>query len=176
MPLEELKDVRPPVDLPANYFWLFVVLGLFFIVAVVFIARWLKAKMAMPKAVPVIIRPAWEIANEELAALEKENLPAAGKIEEYFVRLSAIIRHYLERRFSVSAPDMTTDEFLVHVRTMAVLDLQQKDSLKEFLTLSDMVKFARYSSTSKEMDNALTVAKRLITETIPKVESAGTKP
>lgn len=176
MPLEELKDVRPPVDLPVNYFWLFAALGLILAVGGIFFVRWLREKLANKKIVPLIIRPAWEIANEELAALEKANLPAAGKIEEYFVRLSAIIRHYLERRFSVSAPEMTTDEFLVHIKTIAVLDLQQKDSLKEFLTLSDMVKFARYSSTSKEMDNALTVAKRLITETIPRVEPAETKP
>ncbi len=176
MPLEELKDVRPPVDLPANYFWLFAVLGVILALGGIFFVRWLRERLAKQKIAPVITRPAWEIANEELAALEKENLPAAGRIEEYFVRLSAIIRHYLERRFSVSAPEMTTDEFLVHVKTMAVLELQQKDSLREFLTLSDMVKFARYCSTSKEMDNALTVAKRLITETIPKVEPAGTKP
>jgi len=170
MPLNEIRDVRPPVDLPVNYFWLFVALGVLFFVGLFFFVRWLKEKMAKDKAVAIIVRPAWEIAQEELATLEKEQLPAAGKTEEYFVRLSAIIRHYLERRFSISVPDMTTDEFLVHVKTMPVLDLQQKDSLKEFLTLSDMVKFARYHSTHQEMDGAMTAAKRLLAETIPKVD------
>lgn len=176
MPLDELKDVRPPVDLPTNYFWLFAVLALLFIIAGIFFIRWIINKLKNKKLPPEVIRPAWEIAKEELAALEKENLPAAGKVEEYFVRLSAIIRHYLERRFSVNAPEMTTDEFLIHIKTIAVLDLQQKDSLKEFLTLSDMVKFARYSSTSKETENSLTVAKRLIEETIPKVEPVPSQP
>jgi hypothetical protein len=167
MPLEELKDVRPPVDLPPNYFWLFVLLGLLIVVGLIFLVRWLRGKMTRQKAKPVIVRPAWEIAREELAALEKENLPGKGNVEAYFVRLSAIIRHYLERRFSLSAPEMTTDEFLLHIKTSTVLNLQQKDSLREFLTVSDMVKFARYSSSSKEMDDALVVANRLIEETIP---------
>ena len=124
----------------------------------------------------MIARPPWDIANEELNSLEKENLPSQGKVEEYFVRLSAITRHYLEGRFSVSAPDMTTDEFLLHIKTIAVLNPHQKNSLKEFLVLSDMVKFARYSSTENEMRDALSAAKRLIGETIPEIAPVPNQP
>ncbi len=167
MPVADLKDVRPPVDLPPNYFLLFVFLGLIVLAALFFLFCWLLPRLKSKTAVPVVVRPAWEIANEELAALEKENLPGRGEAKEYFSRLSDIVRHYLERRFSVSAPEMTTDEFLLHVKTMVVLHDQHKESLKEFLIASDMVKFARYGSSVGEMTKAFTVAKRLVDETIP---------
>ena len=67
----------------------------------------------------------------------------------------------------VKAPEMTTDEFLVHVKTLSVLNDAQKEFLKEFLIASDMVKFARYGSTAIEMTNALNAAKRLVQETTP---------
>ncbi len=167
MPEFDLKDVRPPVDLPANYFFLFILLGLVILVGVFFLLRWVFPKFKSKKEALIIRKTAWEIAAEELCALERENLPSRGEIKEYFIRLSSIVRHYLENRFLVKAPEMTTDEFLVHVKTLPVLNDAQKEFLKEFLTASDMVKFARYGSTISEMTNAFEVAKRLVQETTP---------
>ena len=172
MPLLELKDVRPPVDLPANYFWLVLLLGLLFVLSLIFLFFWFKRRFAAEKKIQVIIKSAWELAYEELAELVAQNLSVAGEVEQYFVRLSGIVRYYLERRFSISAPEMTTDEFLLYVEKLTVLDPQHKQLLKEFLMLSDMVKFARYRSTSKEMQDAIVVVKRLIDETIPKLATA----
>ncbi|MCB9758062.1 MAG: hypothetical protein H6753_06545 [Candidatus Omnitrophica bacterium] len=169
MPVENLKDVRPPVDLPANHFFLFLILGAIFFVGLFFLLHWLLPKLKSKTQTMIVARPAWEIAQEELTALENENLPARGEIKEYFVRLSGIVRHYLEDRFCVSAPEMTTDEFLLHLKTLPVLSEQQKVSLKEFLTASDLVKFARYGSSISEMTNALSGARRLVEETTPSV-------
>ncbi len=167
MLIEDLKDVRPPVELPPNYFWIVFVLLSLLLLGIYFFVRWLLPKIRKRKEIPIIIRSAWEIAKEELSALEKENLPARGQIEEYFVRLSAIVRHYLEERFSVSAPEMTTDEFLLYLKEISILNNQQKDALKDFLIISDMVKFARYSSSIVEMSNAFAVAQKLVVETTP---------
>lgn len=171
MPVENLKDVRPPVDLPANHFFLFLVVGAVLLVGLFFLLRWLLPKLKSKKPAVIVARPAWEIAQEELTALEHENLPAQGEIKEYFVRLSGIVRHYLEDRFSVSAPEMTTDEFLLHLKALPVLNEQQKESLREFLTASDLVKFARHGSSMSEMTNALSGARRLVEETTPRVEN-----
>lgn len=173
MPVENLKDVRPPVDLPANYFFLLLVIGVVLLVGLFFLLRWLSQKLKSKKPTVIIVRPAWDIAKEELAALERDDLPARGEIKEYFVRLSDIVRHYLEHRFSVSAPEMTTDEFLLHLKTLPALNQQQKESLKEFLTTSDLVKFARQGSSLEEMTTALNGARRLVEETTPRVEDMG---
>ncbi len=167
MPTLELKDVRPPVNLPPNYFFLFLLLGTIFLIGLFFLIRWLLPKMRAKKQAVIIPKSSWEIALEQLARLEEENLPSRGETKEYFIRLSGIVRHYLEDRFLVKAPEMTTDEFLVYIKTLSVLNDQQKHSLKEFLTFSDMVKFARYGSTVSEMTSAFDLAKRLVQETTP---------
>ena len=47
-----------------------------------------------------------------LPALVTEDLIARGLIQEFHYRTSGIVRGYIERRFGVSAPEMTTEEFL----------------------------------------------------------------
>lgn len=175
MPVENLKDVRPPIDLPANYVLLFWIVGAVLLVGLFFLLRWLLPKLKFRKQAVIVARPAWEIAQEQLTALEHENLPAQGEIKEYFVRLSGIVRHYLEDRFCVSAPEMTTDEFLLHLKTLPVLNEQQKVSLKEFLTASDLVKFARHGSSMSEMTKVLSGARCLVEETTPTVENTSVK-
>ncbi|MCB9771130.1 MAG: hypothetical protein H6754_01060 [Candidatus Omnitrophica bacterium] len=165
MSIEDIKDVRPPVDLPVSYFLLYLALGILAVIAVALLLRWWFKKINAKKITKVIVKAPWEIAQEELAKLQSDDLPSRGEIKEYFIRLSGIVRHYLERRFSLSAPEMTTDEFLFYIKTISVLDQQQKESLREFLTASDMVKFARYGSSQTEMTNAFNVAKRLVEET-----------
>lgn len=167
--INELKDARPPVELPPNHTVLFILLALLLLAGLLFLFKFLSDRWKNKKAVPIVIRPAWELAKEELAALNSENLVARGEVKEYFVRLSGIVRHYLERRFSLSAPEMTTDEFLVYLRTTPVLTAGQKEALKEFLTASDMVKFAKHGSSLEEMEKAFHMAERLVEETVPVV-------
>lgn len=173
---DELKDVRPPVDLPPDHSLLYFLAAVLAVALAVLIARFFLEKrhgiFAAFSGIPSApVKSAWEIAQEELAALKAENLPAKGEVKEYFFRLSGIVRHYLEDRFSLSAPEMTTDEFLIHLNTTDVLNSLQKESLKEFLTASDMVKFARYGANPQEIENAFLVAKRLVEETIPQKDA-----
>ncbi len=171
MPELELKDVRPPVDLPADYSFLFFLLGVMFLAGVFFLSRWLLSKLKAKNKTLAVEPTAWQKALELLGTLEKENLPGRGEVKEYFTRLSGIVRHYLEDRFSVAAPEMTTDEFLIYMKTLPVLNDSQKQFLKEFLTASDMVKFARHGSSKGEMTNAFKAAVCLVEETIPQLYS-----
>jgi hypothetical protein len=113
--------------------------------------------------------PPYEIAFDALNALKAEDLPGRGKIKEYYIRLSDIIRHYIEERFTIRAPEMTTDEFLFNLKDQPVLSGPHKNLLKEFLREADMVKFARYGPSSTEIDNSFSAAWRFVEETRPPV-------
>lgn len=167
MPAGELKDVRPPVVLPENYSWLWFILAALIIAVLAFFGKKLLLRFRSALKKPVVQKAAWEIALEEIRALKIDDLPSKGEVKEYYVRLSGIVRHYLERRFSLSAPEMTTEEFVIHVRASLTLNDQQKNTLKDFLTISDRVKFARGQSSPEEMSGALDVAERLVRETVP---------
>jgi len=118
-----------------------------------------------PRPAPVVLPPPWTIAREKLKSLMAEDLPAKGLIKEYYSRLSDIVRQYMEDRFNLRAPEMTTEEFLFSLRSSSQLNTVQKEALKDFLTCCDMVKFAKYSSHAQEMAQSFVLAEKLIDET-----------
>jgi len=65
------------------------------------------------------------------------------------------VRRYLEDRFRLRAPEMTTEEFLQAAQQNPQLPREHRSSLGRFLTEADMVKFARH---------------------IPELEEAGARP
>jgi len=73
-------------------------------------------------------RSAHEIAYEQLEMLRLKDLARAGKDQRVLFELSGILRHYLEGRFALRAPEMTTEEFLAHVRDTAALPVEYAGS------------------------------------------------
>jgi len=110
-------------------------------------------------------RPAHEIAYEQLKELKRMDLPGQGRIKEYYTILSDIIRHYLENRFLLRAPEMTTEEFIQEAGRSPKIGAEQKKLLKEFLSHCDMVKFAKYGPTLLEMLDSYREAENFIDQT-----------
>ena len=109
--------------------------------------------------------PAWEKAYQQLEALRQENLLDKGLFKEFFTRVADIARHYMENRFDIHAPHMTTEEFLSYLAMSGHLNENQKVALKEFLNSCDMVKFAKYDPTTTEALKNFDCARKLIDET-----------
>jgi len=168
-----IKDIRPPLYFKADYRLLIVFGIIILLVGVIFLACFLFKKIKMRKeGSPVIIRPAHEIAYEALRALKAKNLPTLGKMKQYYFELSLVARHYIEDRFRIAAPEMTTEEFLFHLRDSGILNGRHKNLLKEFLNLCDIVKFAKYGPTQKETDESFDAAKRFVDETKESAENS----
>ena len=55
------------------------------------------------------------------AIAEARGLIAEGAFKEYYSALSGIVRTYVEQRFRIRAPEMTTEAFLLAVASMTVL-------------------------------------------------------
>ncbi|MFH1877480.1 MAG: BatD family protein [Candidatus Omnitrophota bacterium] len=109
-----------------------------------------------------------ETALEELKKLKGMDLPAQGRVKEFFTGISGIIRVYIENRFSYRAPEMTTEEFLAAVNVSGDLLAEHKALLRDFLSRCDMVKFAKYGPTNVEIDQSYDSARRLVEQTASK--------
>jgi hypothetical protein len=159
----QMRDIKGPVSLAGrfNLFWVFFSAGVIAAAAglFVFFSRKKKESVLIPP------RPAHEIAYEQLEELRRKNLIAQGKIKEYFIDISDIVRHYLENRFDLKAPEMTTEEFLTSVRNSSSLMGEHRNLLKEFLACCDLVKFAKYAPSTMEIDSVFESAKKFIDET-----------
>jgi hypothetical protein len=106
-----------------------------------------------------------ELAAEELERLRARGLVAEGAFKEFYSGLSAIVRTYLERRFALRAPEMTTEEFLLASARDGRLLPAHRRLLGDFLAESDLVKFARHLPTMAAAERAWTAGRRFVDET-----------
>jgi len=128
-----------------------------------FIYLWLRRGGARERdAAPMT---SWELAYRRLRHLARRQLPAAGKVGSYYVDLSAILRHYIEDRFDIRAPEQTTPEFLEAASNSGLLAASHQHFLAQFLRRCDRVKFARYRPGRSEMDRAFALVRHFVQAT-----------
>ncbi|MBN2312115.1 MAG: hypothetical protein JXR94_24265 [Candidatus Hydrogenedentes bacterium] len=125
----------------------------------------LRRRRAVEHTPPLV--PPWEAAYRALRELDRRNWPATGRFEPYYVELSAILRHYIEDRFNVHAPERTTPEFLAEAAGARVFSDEQQKLLATFLRHCDRVKFARYKPSLDQMEQSFADVLRFIDETAP---------
>ncbi|MCK5450411.1 MAG: hypothetical protein KAI70_01450 [Candidatus Omnitrophica bacterium] len=162
---QDIRDIKGLAFRRTSIFWyvilFFVVTGL--LVGVGLLLR--GKKMELKDFKTRELRPAHKIAYEELRRLKEMDLPNHGRIKEYYSILSDIVRHYIENRFVLRAPEMTTEEFMKKVGGAKDLADSNKDLLKRFLYHCDMVKFAKYEPTQFEMLDSYKLAGNFVDET-----------
>lgn len=160
---DDIRDIKGPKSF-ASKIWLYILIVLvaLLIIGASFSYILLNKKKEECKAPPT---PAHLIAYEALAALEKKDYICKGQTKAYYIELSDIVRHYLENRFNIRAPQMSTEEFLIKVKEDSALSLEHKGLLRDFLTNCDLVKFAKYQPAEQEATLSLVSAKRLIDHT-----------
>ena len=141
----DIHDIRHPVQVgvtPAIYYWAgglaaALVLGL---AAWLLLRRWKKRRNGgIDDLTAAIYRNPEEELLEGLAGLE--NIFDDRPVMFYF-GLSAVFRRYLQRRFNIDAPEMTTEELLPCLSGLD-LDRETQAGIKTFLKFGDQVKFAR---------------------------------
>jgi hypothetical protein len=161
----DIRDIKPPVEIPSGWEWLWWTLGTLAVVALLFAAWrwWQKRRSQIPVEPPV---PAHVRAREMLG----KALALIAHPKPFCTLVSDTIRTYLEERFDFHAPERTTEEFLHELRGTDLLSAEQKEKLGEFLERCDLVKFAKYEPVEPELRDLHGSALRLVEETEPKPE------
>ncbi len=160
---EELKDVKPPVGLPETPWLLIAAIVLGVVLTALGLWFWLRSRR--DQTAKVEIKTPWDVAYERLQDLRRRDLFGQGKAQEHFIELSAIARAYIEERFNIRAPEMTTEEFLDSVKNASNVEPKHKEILQNFLRLCDMVKFAKYGPSAQEAIHSFELVKRFVDET-----------
>ena len=158
-----IHDIKPPVEIPSGWAWVFWVLGAILVAVVLYVAwrYWQKRRSEIP-SVPIV--PPHVRARQKL----QEALALLGQPREFCILVSDTIRWYLEERFEFRAPERTTEEFLHELGATSLLTFEQKESLGHFLQSCDLVKFARYEPGEPELRGLHEAAVRLVDETEPR--------
>ena len=157
---QAFKPMVPPIEHPVSMKEVFPwILGVLLLVLAGLVV-WYFVKHRKPKVDengepvkgPVI--PPYTKAIGDLESLKQQKLWQAGKVKEYYSSLTDIAREYIEGQFKVNAVEMTTDDILKEVRELR-FDEKLYGKLKDTMELSDLVKFAKYTASPLENDNAM---------------------
>ncbi|MCK4755291.1 MAG: hypothetical protein KAS58_08655, partial [Calditrichia bacterium] len=165
----QLRDVKPPIDIPYDYFLLFsVISSIILIGALVYLGYrlYLKRKETgyFIKA-PEPPRPAHEVALESLEELLKKDLLSDGLIKEFYSDISEIIRRYIEGRYFIPALEETSREILIELNDQDISE-EMLQKAKESLELSDLVKFAKYKPSDEENQNVVSWTREFVEGTM----------
>lgn len=151
--LADIKGLKPPVYFGGRFPWIYVAIAAVVLAAIIVWLRKRRRK-APEEAVevkPVDRRPPWTIAEEELKKLRESGLLEDEEYKLFYLRLTEILRAYLEPRYGIDALDRTTAELRDELKAIN-LDKVEFDLLFELFSSADLVKFAKFLPTVKESE------------------------
>ena len=160
----ELSNIAPVLDIPKDYFFLWLISGLALIVVLAFAFYWIRIRKPV-EAPPPPPLPPHVIAGRALDELLAENLAEQGRSKKFYERISHILRAYIENLFGLKAVEQTTEEFFHDLKTSSLFLSDQKRLLKKFLDHCDLVKFAEYQADHDETENTILFCRKFIRET-----------
>jgi LPXTG-motif cell wall-anchored protein len=159
--LANLEPMTPPQPVPQTFgaTWL-VVAGLVGVLAVV--AGIVAFRRRKRRPVEARRQTPEEIAQAALAQLLAEDLPARGLVKEFYLRLTGIVRQYVEDTTGIRAPEQTTEEFLRDMRSNEAFPPERSVRLAEFLEAADLVKYAGQQPEQDQIEVAIARAHEFV--------------
>ncbi len=170
-PKGEIRDVKPPMYAP----WLFedflpYIIGLIVIGLLVAGYYYYRSKLKRKKDILAdvkVVVPAHTEALTALRALEEKRLWQQGFVKEYYSEVTEIIRRFFEKRWSIIALELTTDEILAQMKHIPEALIVWKE-METFFLIADLVKFAKYQPSPSEHENELRGAYDIVRTMVPK--------
>jgi hypothetical protein len=166
----DIRDIKGPLGIPLDLLPILLILLAVALVGVVGRGLYRRFRRGDPELKDTGPAAPWraphEIALEALDRLENSGLLARGEVKEYHIRISEILRRYVEGRFKVPALEMTTLDILPGLEERG-LDTTVLEGFETVLDQCDMVKFAKYQPESSATGALLSLGRRLVEETVP---------
>jgi hypothetical protein len=176
--ITDIKDIHtPPIWWWGILRWVVLALAIAGLgVGAYYLIRWIRANYTddkihikvQKKQVPT--RPAEEIALEKLDAIREAKIWQTGQVKEYHTQLTDVVREYIALRFNINSTEQTSDETLQAIRGLLTDKRELFEDLRKMLTLADLVKFAKWTSTADENELSLRSAYVFVKETTPPAE------
>lgn len=164
---DEPLELRPAIgDLGRRRFpgvpiWGWIAAGLALVAGAAFVAyRLWTAQRARARQ-----QSAYDVARGELDALLAAGRPRPETMDAFYVALSLIVRRYLENRFALRSPELTTEEFLAEMGRSPDLARSHQALLRDFLVQADLVKFAGHRPDAASVDRSIAAAERFLEDT-----------
>lgn len=165
---QDLYDIKEPLEPPFN--WIPILIGAAIVIilgaAIWFLLQWLKKRKNRVELTPEQMLTPYEYAQLQMTEIEKEQLWQAGKIKEYYSRLTDVMRLYMERQMGINAMESTADELIEKMRGIR-LPKELQERIDELIHLSALVKYAKEKPGVGQNESALKTVKAFLEQTKP---------
>lgn len=150
-----IRDIQGKLQQPFDWKTFGIGLGatFLFLSLSLFIIYFFPKRKTPPQEVKEVNYTEW--AKQAMLELEKKDLISQGKVEEFHVELSKILRHFLEKTYHLKIEEQTTEEFLHEATNSSQFSPQEKEMLQKYLRAADLVKFAGFSPEQEENYQAM---------------------
>ncbi|MBO4475452.1 MAG: hypothetical protein J5737_01840 [Bacteroidales bacterium] len=109
--------------------------------------------------------PAYIVALRELDKYRSDKYWAPEKQKAFYSGITDALKFYIDDRFGVDAPEMTTAELFDALKGDKDITPQMYNSLKELFERADFVKFAKFIAADEDNAGALPLAVSFVTST-----------
>ena len=109
--------------------------------------------------------PAYIVALRELDKWRGDAFWAPEKQKAFYSGITDALKNYMEDRFGVDAPEMTTAELFEALKGAEDLPADLREEMREVFECADFVKFAKHVASQEENARALPTAVRFVTST-----------
>jgi len=158
-----------------DYIW-YIAIGVVLLILIIGVVVYLVKKKKQAPPVPEGPKETLqEKALRQLRELDARNLWQQGKVKEYYVELTDILRSYIEERFSTPAMELTTDELLYKAQVHRELQ-PYHTALNVILTTADLAKFAKAQPAPQEHTDVMTRAIEIVEKSKPVIAPPPTEP
>ncbi len=108
----------------------------------------------------------YKVALEQLSVLDQQQLWQQGKVKEFHIALTDILREYLHNYYGIEAQEMVSREILNAIKTTEYPE-NAIDMIEKVLRIADLVKFAKGLPSNEENQWSFEAVKQYIDSTHP---------
>ncbi len=165
-PKTDIRTVKGTLKLKRAWKWLGIFLS-FLAVSAAGAFWWVRRKKLMEERVKEPDLSPEDEALLKLNRLYDSDLLRRGRVKEYFLELSEILKCYFEKRFEITALESTTSEILRDLKQKEI-ELLLAEKIQTVLETADLVKFAKWTPPPPEIIKINQLARALVEEARPK--------
>ncbi|MBO4446638.1 MAG: hypothetical protein J5764_00760 [Bacteroidales bacterium] len=173
-------DLKGQIKYPLTFSEIYpYVLGGLLLAALIVLAVWLLRRRAARKAALEHKDPAYIVALRKLDKFRGEKHWAPEKQKAFYSGITDALKEYMEDRFKLDAPEMTTAELFDALKGNEDIDDEMMAAMKGLFETADFVKFAKHTAPDNENAAAVPLAVNFVTSTwqaeLVREEAAGAR-
>lgn len=163
----EIHDIKGQILYPVTFKELLPWIGGSLLAAgLIALAVWLLIRASRRKAEAMKPKdPAYIVALRELDKYRSDKYWAPEKQKAFYSGITDALKFYMDDRFGVDAPEMTTAELFDALKGDKDITPEMFNDLKDLFERADFVKFAKHVASDEENAGALPLAVRFVTTT-----------